>query len=229
MSITGRIAPNAAERSMSLETYQQRIKEEKRSAAIDAAMQLFLEQGYDQTSLAQIAKRAGISTATIFKRFSTKAALLEAIVEEFWSVDVECEGTPTIGNPRAALRKIGIAYAKRMRRPEMQAIYRLIISEAPRFPDLGKLLFDKGKGPFLDRLDTYLCAERQVGTLIIADVRAASNQFLAIIAGQVFWPDLIVPGCGGSDEEMVEVVEAASELFFARYAAPVIVPLLPVD
>lgn len=104
-----------------------------------------------------------------------------------------------------------------MRRPEMQAVYRLIIADAQRFPDLGQMLFDKGKGPFLDRLETFLRAETAAGFLAIEDSRAASNQFLAVIAGQVFWPDLVVPGCGGSEEEMTAVVAAAVDLFLARY------------
>jgi TetR/AcrR family transcriptional regulator, regulator of autoinduction and epiphytic fitness len=32
---------------------------------------------------------------------------------------------------------MGLSYALLLRSPDMQAIYRLIISEAPRFPDLG--------------------------------------------------------------------------------------------
>ncbi len=204
---------------MGVETYHQRIREEKRLAAVQAAMELFLEQGYDRTSLQQVAKRADLSTATLFKRFPTKAALFEAIVEEFWSAAEECAGTPPAGDPASDLRKIGLDYATRMRRPQMQAIYRLIIAEALRFPDLGKMLFDKGKGPYLERLDTYLGSEMEAGALAIDDVRAASSQFLAVIAGQAFWPELLVPGCGGTDIEMVEIVEHAVALFLARYSA----------
>lgn len=204
---------------MNAKTYHQRIKQEKRSAAIQAAMELFLEQGYERTSLQQIAKRADVSTATLFKRFPTKAALFEAIVEEFWAGNEECTGTPPVGDPAHGLRKIGLAYAMRMRHPDMQAIYRLIIGEALRFSDLGQMLFNKGKGPFLDRLDVYLAAEAKAGHLVIDDIRVASSQFLALIAAQSFWPELIVPGCGGTDAEMAEVVEQATAMMLARYGA----------
>jgi TetR/AcrR family transcriptional regulator of autoinduction and epiphytic fitness len=204
---------------VSVETYHQRIKQEKRVAAVSAAMELFLEQGYERTSLQQVAKRADVSTATLFKRFPTKAALFEAIVEEFWAGNEECSGTPPVGEPAHGLRKIGLAYAERMRHPDMQAIYRLIIGEALRFPDLGRTLFDKGKGPFLDRVETYLHAEVKAGHLVIDDVSVAASQFLAIIAAQSFWPELIVPGCGGTDAEMAEVVEQAIAMMLARYRA----------
>ncbi len=202
---------------MSVETYHQRIKQEKRSAAVRAAMELFLEQGYERTSLQQVAKRADVSTATLFKRFPTKAALFEAIVEEFWTGAEDCTGTPPVGDPARGLRKIGLAYAARMRHPDMQAIYRLIIGEALRFPDLGQMLYDKGKGPFLDRLEAYLGAEADAGHLMIDDTGIAASQFLALIAAQSFWPELIVPGCGGTDAEMAEVVEQAIAMMLARY------------
>src|SRR5580700_6013971 len=76
---------------MPVETYHQRIKEEKRMAAVEAAMALFLEQGYDRTSLQQVAQRAELSTGTLFKRFPTKASLFEAIVEQFWKVEIVSE------------------------------------------------------------------------------------------------------------------------------------------
>ncbi len=199
------------------ETYHQRVKEEKRASAVQAAMELFLEQGYDRTSLAQIAKRADVSTATLFKRFPTKASLFEAIVEQFWEVEAKCEGPMATGSPKAGLRKIGLDYMRRMRRPEMVGIYRLIIAEALRFPDLGQMLFDRGKGPYLQRLNHYLAAEVEAGSLSVADVPQASRQFLATIAGQAFWPELVVPGCGGSEAEGNAVVDEAVKTMLARY------------
>jgi TetR/AcrR family transcriptional regulator of autoinduction and epiphytic fitness len=204
---------------MTDETYHQRIKEEKRAAAVHAAMELFLEQGYEGTSLQQVAKRADVSTATLFKRFPTKAALFAAIVEEFWEVEPRCASLPATGNPSAGLRKIGLDYTWRMRRPEMLAIYRLIIGEAMRFPDLGQMLYDKGKGPYLAYLNEYLSAETSAGSLCIADIPKASRQFLAIIAGQVFWPELVVPGCGGTKSEAAEIVDEAVSMMMTRYSA----------
>lgn len=198
-------------------SFHQRIKEEKRSAAIQAAMSLFLEQGYDRTSLQQVAQRAGLSTGTLFKRFPTKASLFEALVEQFWKLENACESPLPPGSPRASLTKIGSDYVHRMRRPEMVSIYRLIIAEAPRFPHLGRTLYDLGKGPYLANLESYLRSEVKTGTFKISDVQRASREFLAVIAGQAFWPELVVPGCGGTNEEAAKVVERAVEIIFSVY------------
>jgi TetR/AcrR family transcriptional regulator, regulator of autoinduction and epiphytic fitness len=202
---------------MPVETYHQRIKEEKRMAAVEAAMALFLEQGYDRTSLQQVAQRAELSTGTLFKRFPTKARLFEAIVEQFWKVEIVSESPLTTGKPRASLHKIGSDYAQRIRRPEMVSIYRLIIAEAPRFPDLGQLLFDKTKGLYLARLETYLASEVKAGTLDIPDIPRASREFLAIIGGQAFWPELVGPGSGCTNEEAAKVVKRAVEMMLSCY------------
>ncbi|MEL4887278.1 TetR/AcrR family transcriptional regulator [Pectobacterium betavasculorum] len=199
------------------ETYQDRIKEEKRLAAVDAATELFLQQGYERTSLQQIAKRADVSTATLFKRYPTKAALFEAIVEQFWTLDDDACGGVLPAEPKAGLLKIGRDYAERMRNPTMVAIFRLIIAEAPRFPDIGQMLFDRGIGPYLSRISAYLAETVAAGYMVVPNVESASRAFVAMIAGQVFWPELIVSGCGGTDEEMKRAVDEAVAIMMARY------------
>jgi len=100
----------------------------------------------------------------------------------------------------------------------MLAIYRLIIAETQRFPDLGQRFHEKGKGPYLAHLNEYLEAETRAGTLSVGNIPNASRQFLATIAGQVFWSELIVPGCGGTDADAAKVVEEAVFIMLARYA-----------
>jgi TetR/AcrR family transcriptional regulator, regulator of autoinduction and epiphytic fitness len=97
------------------------------------------------------------------------------------------------------------------------SIYRLIIGEALRFPDLGQMLYDKGKGPYLDWLNSYLEAEVRAGALVVPDIPAASRAFLAMIAGEVFWPELMVPGCGGTDKQVAVIVDEAVAMMLARY------------
>lgn len=54
-------------------------RERRQSAILDAAESLFLEQGYDRTSLAEIVKRSGGSLATLYELFGNKQGLLHAI------------------------------------------------------------------------------------------------------------------------------------------------------
>lgn len=130
--------PSARESS-----YHERVKGEKRRAAIEAAMDVFLEQGYDRASLQQIASRANVSTATLFKRFPTKASLFEAIIHDFWSEDAEIGKIPPAGDPKAGLRRIGMDFTALVRQPRMIAFTRLLIAEAPHFAPLTSSFFNR--------------------------------------------------------------------------------------
>jgi hypothetical protein len=56
--------------------------------------------------------------------------------------------------------------------------------------------------------------EVKAGDLSVSNIPRASREFLALIAGQVFWPELVAPGCGGTDEEAAEVVDQAVSMMF---------------
>jgi len=55
---------------------RERKKRETRDALTRAALELFVERGYDETTLAEIADAAGCSTRTIFAYFPSKEDIL---------------------------------------------------------------------------------------------------------------------------------------------------------
>ncbi|MEU6198621.1 TetR/AcrR family transcriptional regulator [Streptomyces sp. NPDC047061] len=55
---------------------RERKKAATRQAIADAALRLFLERGYDHVSIKEIAEAADVSTATVFKHFTGKEALV---------------------------------------------------------------------------------------------------------------------------------------------------------
>jgi AcrR family transcriptional regulator len=54
---------------------------EKQERILNAALELFAEEGYRSTSTSKVAKRAGVSEGLIFRHFGNKEGLLEAIVK----------------------------------------------------------------------------------------------------------------------------------------------------
>jgi AcrR family transcriptional regulator len=199
-------------------TYHQRVAKEKRELIVAAATALFLELGYDRTSLARIAERSGVSRATLFKQFPTKAALFDAIVTEAWSAADEGEPPPA-GNVVDGLSAMGRRYAELLSRPQMTDLFRIVIAELPRFPELADAQFSHGKMPYFESVRSYLLAEHEAGTVRVEDVDLAATQFLGMISNYVFWPTLLVPDWEVSAQRVAQVVDEAVRTIAARYAA----------
>ena len=60
---------------------RERKKRETREALARAGLELFVERGYDETTLAEIADAAGVSTRTIFAYFASKEDILFSTVQ----------------------------------------------------------------------------------------------------------------------------------------------------
>lgn len=201
-------------------TYHQQLAAEKRALILEAATGLFSELGYDKTSLARVAEHAGVSTATMFKQFPTKAALFEAIVLRFWAADPGADVTPpSPGDPADALRTLGARYAELLRRPGMAGLHRMVIAEAPRFPELARVQFDLGKEPFFELVRDYIDAESTAGRLLATDAVRATTEFLGMIANFVLWPQLLLVEWSPTDEAIGDTVESAVWTFLSRYLA----------
>lgn len=207
------------ERDKTNETYHDRVKSEKRAAALTAAAEVFLQNGYDRTTLAHVASVANISTGTLFKHFPTKAELFGALMEEMWEADPGKDiKLPKAGNPREGLVELGSDYARKLRQPQTEPFFRVIIAETARFPELGKALFERGKVPYLNRTYAYLRSEVAAGTMAIDDVELAGRQFFGMINDVIFWPRFLATDLVITDKDVDHVIAEAVLTMLARYA-----------
>lgn len=58
------------------------IRQEKRQLIMDTALELFAASGFENTTITQIAKKAGISKGLLYNYFISKEELLEAILNK---------------------------------------------------------------------------------------------------------------------------------------------------
>ncbi|MBU7600383.1 TetR/AcrR family transcriptional regulator [Streptomyces sp. P38-E01] len=203
-----------------LSAHHQRLAQRKREAITAAATKLFLERGYDGTSLAKIAQEAVVSKSTLFKQFPTKAALFEAIVIEYWKGGPgPVAPVPQSGDELGAgLSAIGRQYAELIGRPAMAALFRIVIAELPRFPELGRAQFELGKLPYFISVQHYLEAQHAAGTAVVPDATSATNQFLGLIANYVLWPRMLLPDWDPTPADVDRAVDEAVTTMLARYA-----------
>lgn len=73
MNIQSKMAPRSKEQF-------EEIREGKRALILQKALELFADQGYDRTSISDIAKAAGISQGLLYNYFESKETLLHALI-----------------------------------------------------------------------------------------------------------------------------------------------------
>jgi TetR/AcrR family transcriptional regulator, regulator of autoinduction and epiphytic fitness len=206
--------------SRELSAYHRQVAATNRAAILAAATDLFLELGYDRTSLARVAESAGVSKATLFKQFPTKAELFEATVLAAGDTPAAELEDPPRGDFHAGLVVLGLAYAELLSRPRVGDLIRTLIAESPRFPELRERTFDFGTLPVLTALRRYFQAESAAGTAKVDDLDVAAAQFLGMIATVIFWPRLVHGNWSLTEEQTRQAVDEAARTIVARYAAP---------
>ncbi len=161
-----------------------------------AATKLFLRDGYAATSMEAVAAAAGISKRTLYARFADKAALLQAAVAKLIAAwlppfDAGLEGAASL---EAALLQASRQMLRTALAPEALALHRLVVAEAGRFAELGRIMSAAGAGLGIRRIAGLL---QSAG--VAEPVRAAEQFQHLLLAG----PQYRALGLGPalSDEE----------------------------
>jgi TetR/AcrR family transcriptional regulator, mexJK operon transcriptional repressor len=177
------------EQSISKVGRPKRGTESARSAAlISAATRVFLREGYGLASIDKVASEAGVSTRTIYERFKNKADLLAAVITRLVEHDMATVlGTAEIDrlDPREALTAIAQTITSRARDPEATALFRIVATEAVRFPELAAKMRDSGKLRWEGVIANYLRGQVERGTLHLADPDRAAALFLQMICAEL--------------------------------------------
>lgn len=118
--------------------------QQRRAALLCSARALFIEQGYERTTLHQVVLRAGGSLATVYKLFGSKEGLLEAVVVDKMlpATAVVREHAATDNPPDVILREIGEALHARFLNPEDIALTRLVIARSMEDRAFARRFFD---------------------------------------------------------------------------------------
>ncbi|HEY0717007.1 MAG TPA: TetR/AcrR family transcriptional regulator [Streptosporangiaceae bacterium] len=200
----------------------------KGALILETARQMFLERGYDATSLDDVAAASGVSKTTVYNNFKDKEGLFSAVV---LSVTERAEqiisalgptlsaDKPVAGRLNAAAR----ALAHGVLSPAVVQLRRLAISEALRFPGIVTTYWDRAPGRTLALLTESFTRMAARGELDIDDPAAAAAFFAYAVLGLHQDQALLQPNrpldSGDIDEHVNKVVTA-----FLRAYAPITHP-----
>jgi TetR/AcrR family transcriptional repressor of mexJK operon len=197
------------------------LSPEKRAQILTGAADVFAADGYEGASMARIAAVAGVSKGTLYNYFDSKAALFTAYVGEkcAQSLTQAFDGANHDGDPAEVLRGIGRRMLRMMLSDVGLAIYRVVIAEAAKFPDLARGFFDAGPARAVAFMADWLAVETRRGRLSVADPAFAAEQFFHLCQTRLVLPRRLGMLPDPPDRDIDAVVEAAVAMFLRTYRA----------
>lgn len=163
-------------------TLEESRSQRKHRAIVAAATVLFLEHGYRGTSMDMIAVAARVSKQTVYRRFQDKEALFNAIVsatvtEAGDSVAASVRDLQESGDLAADLRALARRELELVLQPHILQLRRLVTAEAGRFPNLGRMFYERGPGRTIAELADVFARLAERGQLTVTDPELAAAQF----------------------------------------------------
>jgi TetR/AcrR family transcriptional regulator, mexJK operon transcriptional repressor len=196
----------------------------KRRTILDAATPLFLAEGYLATSMDHIAAAASVSKQTVYKQFTDKQSLFREIVTATVAQvsDPVAEQAASLRDSTdlpADLQRLARALLAQVIQPRIMQLRRLVISEAGRFPELGRLFYDSGPGRTIDTLAATFETLAARGMLRLQDPRLAAEHFNWLVMSAplnqvMLRGDAELPGQAGLDH----YADAGTRAFLAAYS-----------
>ncbi len=192
--------------------------EKKRKDIIDAAIDEFREQGFLGAKTTSIAKKASVSSRTLYNHFESKEALFEAIseimVEQNWSMQ------PVHYDPdrdfTEQLKEALWRYIQVITDETALGLNRMVISELIRDLDRSRKFFKETEAH--DYPVTRLIKEAMdAGAIRKADPVFATNQLLALVKNFFFWPEFFL----GENPTPKDVLDDCIAMFLAHYKTEV--------
>lgn len=194
---------------------------EKRAAILQAAKQLFPENGFDGTSMDMIAALAGVSKLTVYSHFTDKESLFgEAVREKCMErMPLELFNVAVDGPLREQLSAIAHAFFTLATSPESISLHRLLTTGAGSSAKLAQIFWEAGPQTLQHEFSQFLHREVEAGQLDIPDVPRAASQFFCLLKGELHARQL----CGCSQApfckaEIDEHIAATVELFLRAYS-----------
>jgi TetR/AcrR family transcriptional repressor of mexJK operon len=157
------------------------------AALINAATRVFLREGYGLTSIDKVAAEAGVSTRTIYERYKNKADLLGAVISRLVDRMSAVLATADLRRlePRAGLALIADTITGRARDPDAATLFRIVATEAHRFPELAAKMRENNKQCVDNAVADYFRTQVARGELTLADPDRAATLFLQMICAEL--------------------------------------------
>jgi len=194
---------------------QARCDEETRALISEAARSEFAARGYAATNMESVARRAGVSTKTLYRLIPNKAALFEAMITEridrFASVVRlrACDGRDI----KAALREALLVCGELVLDGEVIALQRLILADSEKFPEIAETFYYKAIRRTELTLANWLQVQSERGLIRIDNAEATAGMLLGMLVFQPQRAVLFAHAPAPDRQQLEQRADAVAELF----------------
>jgi AcrR family transcriptional regulator len=155
-----------------------------RQLIYEAARHEFSNNGYAATSMESVARRAGVSTKTLYRLIPNKAALFEAMTSDrtdrlLSELDLDAIDHSEI---EEALYAALMACADLALDKEVVALQSMVLQEAGKFSDLAGAFYRNGIQRAVKALADWLTVQQKRGLIEIDDAEEVAGMLLGMVA-----------------------------------------------
>jgi TetR/AcrR family transcriptional regulator, mexJK operon transcriptional repressor len=154
---------------------------------LDVATKLFMERGFDGTSIDAVAETAGVSKPTVYARYSDKrdlfAAVLRATIQR-WLAPLSAAAEAAAVSPKdieTTLHDLSRHLLAHSSTPEVIMLRRTLAAQAAQFPELSKLAYEEGWLRGVRAVAILLQQFAARGQIRIEDPAIAADLFLSLV------------------------------------------------
>src|ERR1700704_2837386 len=163
---------------------QARPDDETRQIIYEAARHEFAGNGYAATSMETVARRAGVSTRTLYRLIANKAALFEGMVSDHLDRFVSSVNLQAVDHAEIeqALYAALMACAELTLDEEVIALQRMLLQEAGKFSDVAAMFYVNAIQRTAAALADWLRVQQKRGLIALDDIDEAAGMLLGMVA-----------------------------------------------
>lgn len=160
----------------------------KSQQIFETAIRMFLRYGYNNTSMDDVAKEAGVSKQTIYNNFVSKLNILKLIVNnesKKYFKDIE-NVEITSENFELLLEKFCRNFLSLVADPKLAAIHRIVISEIQNNPEISKTFFLTGPEKTYAVLEEFYRQAQEKGLIKIKSPKKMADLTISGLKGKYY-------------------------------------------
>lgn len=187
--------------------------QKRKQAMIQAARRVFIDNGFEGTTLDMIIELSGGSRSSLYTHFGDKEGLYIAVVQDtIESIFLDMEEVEIEPSLRGVLEIHGKRFLNSILNPETLSLFRLIVSETDRFPKLGEIFYKIGPEKTYTVVFNALRTLPELAYLSNEQLYRFACHFVEMVKGDVFMKALCIKNYVVTQKEIDQSLQLSVSL-----------------